>query len=302
MASWQSKILKLTYSCIRNYIDPEKLEAKNLRKKLDNIAKRIKPYRTVRVEPFKIQHISAEWLLPKYSSPNAPVIFYLHGGGYFFGSTHTHRFFLSRLADFFNMKILAINYRLAPEQPFPAALEDAIESYLWLQQHSNQNKKIIMMGDSAGGGLVLASLIYLRDKKLTLPNAAVCFSPWLNLLHDPNYEKHDELLTPQLITYAATQYVNNIDAAYPYISPLYGELTNLSPLLIQVGADEMLYKDISIFCERAKESGADVCLQVWEQMPHCWQCFFKLVPEANDAIEKVKDFLFIKALQEKSEY
>lgn len=290
MSSWQSKILKLLYRIIRAHASSKRFNLIITRNKLDKIADYLKPYPTVNVVPTSFDGIAAEWLLPKKNSEHAPIIFYLHGGGYILGSASTHRYFLSRLAHLLNTKVIAINYRLAPECPFPASLEDAVRSYIALKKETHD--QIVMMGDSAGGALVISTLLYLRDNQMQLPDKVVCFSPWINLAAPTlNAEHQEPLLTSELINYAASLYLKNVAANHPQASPFYADLTHLPPVLIQVGTSEIFYKDIVEFSEKLRNCGNEVELQVWQDLPHCWQLFLNLVPEANEAILNVKAFI-----------
>jgi acetyl esterase/lipase len=247
------------------------------------------------IEYIKTENIKAEWISTGESEPDR-VLFYLHGGGYFLGSARTYRNFVTALAKATRRQAVALDYRLAPEHPFPAALEDALAAYRWLVNTKHiRPEQIVMAGDSAGGGLVLATLIALRDAGEALPAAAVLMSPWT----DHNFTgaslvsraKADPILTPKSLRVHSQYYRGQADPATPLISPLYADLRGLPPLLIQVGSDEILLDDATRLAERAKEAGVSVELQVGEEMWHVWQVFVAQLPEAQQAVAQIRDFI-----------
>ncbi len=238
--------------------------------------------------------VSAEWI----AAPGAMadrVVLYLHGGGYVIGSINTHRAMISRIARASNARALAIDYRLAPEHPFPAAVEDATAAYRWLLAQGYQPGKIVIAGDSAGGGLTLAALVAIRDAALPLPAGAVPISPWTDLEGTGESVRSraakDVMVTQDNLASSAKQYHGAHDPRDPLVSPLHANFRGLPPMLIQVGDAEILLDDATRVAARAKEAGVLVELEVWDEMPHVWHVFAKLLPEGQQAIDKIGKFV-----------
>jgi acetyl esterase/lipase len=223
-----------------------------------------------------------------------PVIFYTHGGGYVSGSCSDHRGFVAKFVQGSGVGALLYEYRLAPEHPFPAALEDTLTAYRWLLSQSVSPSRIIIVGESAGGGLCLATLLALRDHGIPLPAAAVALSPWtdLRLTGESNRTRAKVSIDPVGMSMVCSQYyAGDEDPGLPYISPLYGDLHGLPPLLIYVGNDEMGRDDSTRFAEKAKAAGVDVTLRVGEGMVHCYPLFAPLFPEATQAMQEICAFI-----------
>jgi len=220
-------------------------------------------------------------------------VLYLHGGGYRVGRAVTYRHFTWRMADAARARVLIIDYRLAPEHPFPAALDDALAAYRWLLAGGAQ--EIVVMGDSAGGGLTLALLMRLRDEGLPLPAAAIALSPWTDLaLTGASLEENaasDPMINVGDLPRAAADYLAGTDPRNPYVSPLYGDATGLPPVLIQVGGDEILRDDAVRMAEKLRAANPQSELQVWPLMPHVWQAYAPVMPEARRAIAEIGGFV-----------
>ena len=238
--------------------------------------------------------VRAEWIRPPNVSRDAAIL-YLHGGGYMIGSINTHRALIARIARASGLQALAVDYRLAPECPFPAALEDAFAAYSWLIAQGTPPSRVVLAGDSAGGGLTVATLVRLRDARVPLPAAAVCLSPWvdleatgesmtLNADRDPMIEKND------LLRFAAA-YLGSADRRTPLAAPLYADLRGLPPMLIQVGEAETLYDDSVRLAERARRAGISVTFESWPEMIHVWQLFASMLPEGRAAIDDIGTFI-----------
>jgi acetyl esterase/lipase len=223
------------------------------------------------------------------------VLLYFHGGGYVMGSINTHRAMVARLARAARARALLIDYRLAPENPFPAAVEDATATYRWLLAQGRQPRKIALAGDSAGGGLTLATLLALRDARTPLPACAVPISPWTDLEGTGTSVKtkasRDPMVRETDLRRYAALYAGNADPRNPLISPLHGDYRGLPPLLIQVGEAEIILDDSTRVAELAKQAGVQVDLEVWDEMVHVWHVFAKLLPEGQQAIEKVGSYV-----------
>ncbi len=242
-----------------------------------------------------VADIPGEWLISSNQPANANVILFLHGGGYALGSCITHRDLLARLAQATGWRVLAINYRLAPENPFPAGLEDAVSAYGWLLAQGLAPHQIVLAGDSSGGGLSLATLLKLRDVGVPLPLAGVLISPWVDLaLTGESLQSRanlDPLVSREVLREMAGYYLGNHDPTHPLASPLYAELHGLPPLLIQVGDHELLLSDATRLAERAKQAGVTVQLEIWEEMWHVWHGWAQDLPEARAALEHIAQFL-----------
>ncbi|MCB0405779.1 MAG: alpha/beta hydrolase [Bdellovibrionales bacterium] len=221
-------------------------------------------------------------------------LLYLHGGGYFMGSVATHRGFGLKLAFRSQRPVYMIEYRLAPEHPYPAALDDAVVSYEALCK-LHPPRSVIIGGDSAGGGLALALLLKLKETGGPFPAATFCLSPWTDLScgeesHRFN-AKHDFMFQPEHFVQWAPLYVGKNSPTNPFISPLFGELSGFPPLLLQVGACEMLLDDSRSFAKRAREAGVQVDLEVWDGMQHVWQIALPHLPESKKAVHKIIAFV-----------
>jgi acetyl esterase/lipase len=237
--------------------------------------------------------VAGEFVATPTSRPDRHVLF-LHGGGYVTGSPALYRHFTWRIATTARARVLAIDYRLAPEHPFPAALDDAVAAYRWLLAGTAQPQRTAVMGDSAGGGLALALLLRLRDDELDLPAAAIAMSPWTDLaLTGASLSlnaKSDPMLNAADARLFADCYLAGADPRNPYASPLYGNPAGLPPTLIQVGSDEILHDDASRMAENLRAAGCRVQIEVWPRMPHGWHLFAPVLPEARKAIAHIGAF------------
>ena len=245
----------------------------------------------VQCEPSNADGVPVEWI----AAPGADsvVMMYLHGGAYTLGSINTARELTARLARVTNTRALAVDYRLAPEHPYPAAIEDALTVYRWLLKEVAPSR-IIIAGDSAGGGLALATLVALRDAGEALPAGAVFLSPWtdLALTGDSIQGKAatDPILDPESLAMYAGYYAGNHELTSPLLSPLYADLQGLPPLLIQVGTEEILLDDAVRCADKARAAGVDVTLEVWDEMFHIFQ-MLPFFPETKKAIEHIAAFV-----------
>lgn len=262
------------------------------RAKAEKMARFMRLPKGVTCQPVEADGIPGEWFIPEWAEEG--VILYLHGGAYALGSVNAHREFLSRLTKACRVRILAIDYRLAPEHPHPAAVEDAVAAYLWLLEQGFAPQEIIIAGDSAGGGLTLATLLALGDGAQPLPAGAVCISPWTDLaLTGASMQgkvKEELILDPDSLAKFAGWYADGQALTDPLISPLYGDLTGLPPLLVQVGTEEILLDDAKRFAERAEAAGVDVDLAVYEGMFHVFH-MFPFFNETREAMEGIAEFV-----------
>ncbi len=246
----------------------------------------------VKCEKVDAGGVPGEWI----STPGAAderVILYLHGGGYVLGSVNTHRELISRLSRAAGVRVLAIDYRLAPESPFPAAVHDSVAAYRWLLSQGVEPGNIVVGGDSAGGGLTVATLLAIRDAEGPLPAAGVCISPWADMECTSVIEraKTGGMIQPESILGMARAYLGGADPRTPLASPIFADLKGLPPLLIQVGGAEELLDDSTRLAELAEAVGVDVTLESWEDMFHVWHSFATMLPEAQQAIDRIGEFV-----------
>lgn len=238
--------------------------------------------------------VSADQVITPASRPNRHVL-YLHGGGYRLGAPSTYRHLTWRIASAAQAQVLVIDYRLAPENPFPAALEDAVSYYCWLLAEGADARQIVVIGDSAGGGLALALLLKLRDSSLPRPAAAVVLSPWTDLaLTGASLTlnaKLDAIVQAEDAPIFAADYLAGTDPRHPYASPLYGDPTGLPPTLIQVGSEEVLRDDAVRMAENMQRAHCQAELQIWPRMPHVWHFLAPILPEAREAIAEISKFV-----------
>ncbi len=244
----------------------------------------------VACEPVQVGGMKAEWVTAPGAAADRAIL-YLHGGGYEIGSINTHRDLASRISRAAQARVLLIDYRLAPENAHPAAVDDATAAYRWLLAQGIAPKRLAIAGDSAGGGLTIASLVALKDARQPLPACAVALSPWVDLegIGESMTSKAsiDPIIRKENILTFAANYLGGKSARTPLAAPLYADLAGLPPLLIQVGVRETLFDDATRLAERARKSGVDVTLEPWEDMVHVWHLFAPLLDEGQQAIDRI---------------
>jgi monoterpene epsilon-lactone hydrolase len=242
-------------------------------------------------EAISADGVPCEWIIPRNSLPDR-VLLYLHGGGFVFGLTPLHLQMGAYLARKMGLRILMADYCLAPDHPFPAALNDCITAYHWLLKQGCLAQNIVIAGDSAGGNLTLTSLMKLRDSGVPLPVAAACLSPVTDLTKKESRNKgfKDPLLPPKAVRFYTESYVGHNDARSPLISPVFGDLHGLPPLLVHAGEDEILREDAIRITGLAKAAGVDVRLEIYPHMWHVWQLYLAL-PQAVQSLDDIAQFL-----------
>jgi epsilon-lactone hydrolase len=235
--------------------------------------------------------VACEWLIPQ-NSPNDQALLYLHGGGFVFGLTPLHLEMVAYLAQKMGIRALMVDYRVAPDHPFPAPLNDCVTAYRWLVKQGISAQNIVVAGDSAGGNLTIATMMKLRDSGDRLPAAAACLSPVANLSDRSNRIKgfKDPLLHPRAGRLYNKSYVAHNDARDPLISPVFGDWHGLPPLLVHAGEDEILRDDAVRIEELAEAAGVDVRLEIYPRMWHVWQLFLTL-PQAAQSLGDIALFL-----------
>ncbi len=247
----------------------------------------------VTVTPVSADGLRAEWLVPA-NAAGAGVVLYAIGGGYVSGSCDDHRHIVARIARESRTRVLIYDHRLAPEDPFPAALDDTVTAYRWLLSNGTPASRIVIAGESAGGGLCLAALLAFREQGLPLPAAAVALSPWtdLALTGESHRAKAKVCLSPKgMAEVCSRHYAGANDPTLPLISPLYGDLHGLPPLHITVGGDETMLDDATRFAKKAQAAGVGVTLRVGAGMMHCYPLLPPFVPEAREAMAEICAFI-----------
>lgn len=238
--------------------------------------------------------VAAEWI-PGPIAGSKDVILYLHGGGYHYGSPRSHRHLAAALGRAASASVIVPEYRLAPEHQCPSAVEDLVSVYCWLLRSKFSTTQIAFAGDSAGGGLVVAGMLALRDSGERLPAAGICISPWVDLTGTSQshvtHEPRDPALRARDLARMASSYLGGMDSRDPIASPLFGDLRGLPPLLIHVGTEEILINDARELASRAEAAGVEVTLLEWPQMFHAWHWYFPLLEEGSLAVQYIGSFL-----------
>ena len=244
--------------------------------------------------PEAIGGVNGEWARHEHYQGQRTIL-YFHGGGYVLGCAEAYRDLTGRLAVASGAAVFAADYRLAPENPFPAALEDATACYRALLEQGVPPGAITIAGDSAGGGLTLATLLALKQAGDPLPGSAICLSPWTDLAASgktmTDHAAADPMLTPAALADMANNYAQGHDLTDPRLSPLYGDLEGLPPLMVQVGSTEILLDDSRRIVNKALEAGGQAKLDIWNGMPHVWHMFAGQLPEGRVAIDRMGEFI-----------
>jgi acetyl esterase/lipase len=273
---------------------PENATVADRRQGFDALAAKLPVAPDVTCEQVDSAGVPAEWVVAP-GAESRRVLLYLHGGGYVVGSINTHRDLAGRLSRAAAARVLLIDYRLAPEYPHPAAVEDATTAYRWLLRHGATPARTVIAGDSAGGGLTVATLVALREAGDALPAAGVCISPWVDLegIGESITTKAsvDPIVQRQGLVWFAHLYLGGANPQTPLAAPLYADLHGLPPLFIHVGTAEILLDDATRLAERAKAAGVDVTLEVCEEMIHVWHLFAAMLPEGQQAIERIGAYI-----------
>lgn len=263
------------------------------RKGVESFYLHFRSIKNIAVEEFFIGPIPAF----RISTPGAlkdRTILFFHGGGFMVGSTKDHLDLCGKLSLSSGCPVLSIDYRLAPEHPFPAALDDCVDVYRWLiEEKGVKPSRVIPAGISAGGNLIVSMFFRLRAAGVDLPETAVLISPAVNLASSGSRETNaqKDWLTKEGLDLLKKAYLQKHDPKDPLVSPTYGDLRGLPPLFVQVGAHEALLDDVSDFVRKAKEAGVDVTFDVWEDMFHCWQIFSSVLPEGQQAIDTIGAYI-----------
>jgi epsilon-lactone hydrolase len=295
MVSWQARLVSSVFA-VRNRIHGRsgRLDVPKERADVESMARIFRPMGRITCEPVSADGVPAEWICPQGRETRGAVL-YLHGGSFLAGSITSHRTLAGNVAQASGSRVLLVDYRLAPEHPFPAGLEDAVTAFAWLHEQGFSAGRVAVAGDSAGGNLALALLLSLRDHGQPAPAAAVCFSPVPDLTFSGASwgfnAKKDLLIEEAKEREAVRLYLRDTDPRSPLASPSFADLRGLPPLLIQVGSYEVLLSDCETFAENARAAGVEVQLEVWPGMQHEWQFAARLLPEGRSAVLHAGAFL-----------
>lgn len=265
-----------------------------LRKWANMVTAKFKPPVKVRFEPITINEQYAEWVIPPKMISNQ-VLLYVHGGGYVGGSAKTYRGLTGKLAEATHLKTLAVDYGLAPENPYPDGVNDVVAAFKWLMKLGYSPKEIVIAGDSAGGGLALSSTLSIRDQLKKQPAGLILLSPWTDLAaSNPSFkenENKDPVLSGIHMPAVGKLYAGSHSTKDPGVSPFYADPKGLCPILVHVGTEEVLLDDSVLLAQRYQAAGADIQLKVWKDCMHVFHISWKFLPEGRKAIKEIVQFI-----------
>jgi acetyl esterase/lipase len=274
--------------------NPMPTELKAMREAYEGMGQMFPLPPTARVAAEELGGRPAEWHIAEGAARSAGIVLYLHGGGYAIGSLATHRHLCAEIARLTGLATVALDYRLGPEHRFPAAVDDALAAYRQILA-GYPGARVVFAGDSAGAGLVMATLLAARDAGLAMPAGAYCMSPWVDLVVTgqslETKAASDPLASRETLLLMAERYLGDGDAHNPLASPILGDLRGLPPLFIQVGSAEVLLDDSIRLAQAAGNADVTATLEIWPHMIHVWPFFFPAFPEAEDALGRACDFL-----------
>lgn len=263
---------------------------------MEALAASLPPTEGFEAVPGIVGGISGEWVRGKHVRRNDAALLYLHGGGYAIGSPQTHRHLVGLMSIESGLPVFAADYRLAPENKFPAAVDDGLAAYRGLIESGIAPEKIAIAGDSAGGGLTMATLVAARDAGLPMPACAVVFSPWVDLSQGGESHrsraKRDPIVRKEGVDVMAAAYVGEgADLKQPLASPIFADLSGMPPILIQVGSEEALHSDSVALAAKLEAAGSEVSFETWGGMVHVWHIFHPILAEGRDALVRASAFL-----------
>ena len=289
---WLIKNRHLFELKLRPEVVDENFSVTKFREGVDRVTAKMKMSKDVKSKEFKINDINAEWIIPD-TPREEKVLLYIHGGGFISGSCKTHRMHVAKFAKETQLKSLVFDYRLAPEYPFPAGLEDCVDIYNWLLEQGFKSKNIIVGGESAGGTLTLSLLLALKERGIYLPKAAFSISPLTDLRCNAEsftYNAKNDIAPMGSWDIWTKLYIGDNDPTLPLLSPQMGNFEGLPPLFICVGTHEIHLDDCINVARRAEEHGVEVTLSKWENMVHAFPIMSPLFPEAKEAMKEICDF------------
>jgi len=290
----KSQILAAILKKLRSSPDFTSTGIEKYRKILDTSGCALKTDTEPELKKIYINHIPGAWIYPEHIRKDN-VMLYLHGGGFIAGSINSHKNLAAGIAKASKVSALIIEYRLAPEHPFPAGLNDALTAYEWLLNHGFPSDKICLGGDSAGGGLALSLLLKIKEKKLPMPCAAALISPWTDLTcKNPSHREHqkkDPMINQHMLFHASRLYTGGKNLDHYLVSPANGDFEGLCPLLVQAGSLEVLMDDAVHLAEKAENAGVKVTLDIWPDMFHVWHFFSKFLVQGRAAVAEIGKFI-----------
>ncbi len=293
MISFRARIIRFFSKQLFKRVSPDS-NVVAVRRLFEKMQSRKQLARNVVVREATIEGVACEWLIPQ-GCEDAPILYYLHGGAYLTGSPTTHRQMLSYIARESGVRALLPDYALAPENTYPAGLNDCLSVYRGLLAAGANAKHILIGGDSAGGGMAMAALLSLREAGDDLPIAAVLLSPWLDLTASgesmQTRAKKDPWFRQDYMQEIARMYCPEGDLEDPMLSPVFADVAGLPETLIQVGDHEILLSDSTRLADKIAASGGNVTLQVWPEMWHVFQFFVRQMPESKQAIRDIAKFI-----------
>ncbi|MEO1246056.1 MAG: alpha/beta hydrolase [Pseudomonadota bacterium] len=289
--SFRARLIRaITSKYFEHLVSPEGADVGRMRARLDRFARLVPVAGGVDVERVRFADLAAEWLRPERPLAGR-VLLYLHGGAYVLGSSDSHRHLVSHIARAAGLSALLPEYRLAPEHPYPAAVEDAVRVYASLLDEGFRPADIVIAGDSAGGGLTMATLLSLREQGLPQPALGCLLSPWLDLAAEGetmrSRKDEDPWFSPEDFPHVTRYYCDDADRKLPLVSPVYADPAGLCPVYIQVGDHEILLSDSERLAENIRSSGGSAELEVWPDMWHVFQAFVLVMPESRAAVEQL---------------
>jgi epsilon-lactone hydrolase len=290
---WLIKHRHLFKFRLRPEIVDEHFSVADFRADIDRASARMKLPKTIKSTKITIEEMQAEWLIPP-DPPASKVLFYIHGGGFISGSCLTHRMHVAKFAKQCNLKSLVFDYRLAPEHPFPAALDDCITAYRWLLDQGYTSENIIVGGESAGASLTLSLLLALKEQALPLPKAAFSISPVTDLscsARSFDYNARNDVAPMGSWSHWTNMYIAGNDTSNPLLSPLFGNYRGIPPLYICVGTHEIHLDDCVNVAQVAASHGVNVIIRKWDKMIHAFPLLTPLFPEAKQAFAEICDFI-----------
>lgn len=286
--------LKLVIDMLRNAPAIHGADVLTMRKNMEAAVAAAPPPTGATMTKVAANGVPAEWTVADGARSDVAIV-YFHGGGYAMGSLNSHRGHCARLSRAARARVLSVDYRLGPEHPHPAAVEDAIAAVRYVRKSGIAPGRTAVAGDSAGGGLTLAALVALRDAGDPIPSAGLCISPWTDLALTGESMKskaaEDPMVRADDLALMAGAYLAGRDPKTPLASPLYANLVGLPPLLLQVGSAEILLDDAIRVAERARAAGVEAELRVWPEMFHVWHAFADILPEGQQAVDEMAAFL-----------
>ena len=269
------------------------LSIDEIRSRFDTWLMQFPPAQEVQFNSLQIGDLSALWTFAPEVTKRRILLFF-HGGGYVAGSIEAHKNLMGRLSASASAAVLAIQYRKAPESPFPAALDDALNAYRWLLHHPYARSRIIFTGISAGAGLALSLALKLKKEQIAMPAGIIALCPWVDLAMKSKTIQSNEgkdLLKPQMLAWSAAHYASGKPLTDPLLSPLYGNFEGIPPIFIQTGSRDLLHEEAVLLAKQLKQQQVETTLDVWPDMVHSWQLFAPSFPESQEAIDRAGQFV-----------